>query len=1111
MSKAATCSAWSRAGLLFGVSLGALVVTTPALAQASQDTATEESVPPGETPAEADAKLEAQSIADVTAKSPPADDAIVITGSRIRRTEATSASPLQIIDPTIGFRRGQSSTAELIQSSPIAAGSTQITAAISTNFITNGGPGSQTISLRGLGAERTLVLLNSKRAGPAGTRGGVSSFDLNVLPSSIIKSVEILKDGASSIYGSDAIAGVVNILTKRDTDGLELTGSSTVPLHSGGEQYDVSATWGKDFGRGHVLLSGSYFKQNMMRRGDRKFLDCPEDWLFRNEHSDERIDTIDPRTNKPACVNGVTWGHVWTYYAYNLPDFPNATLLQPDFGQNLGQYGAIGVPPATGYGDLHAPPGYFQVGVPGDPLGYALTNSYSGYEQASSVIPRTTRKTLYADGSFDVTDHVELYGEFLFNNRTTFTDSIVQIYNFGPANFDPTPGEPFPGFYNDPEGGFVYLSPTNIIDKYDNTIDVDYYRAVAGVRGDIGDNWRWDLYGQYSRSVGKYTYNQIIEDALYTQWYKYGTCEGPVLNPDRHPEGSVTPISGKQCIDINWVSPDFLSGNLSPEEFDFLIGEETGKTKYVQKYVEGSIAGDLFNLPGGPLGVALGAVYRRDSINDRPGDITMAPNPLYDPSIPLGSAGCLDDPDTQQVEEPCAEFVDNAYANPISSGHTLGHSETTEAFGEVNIPIFKNAPFARSLDLSAAARITNVKAVRGSDGFTDTNKGNWTYKLQGNWQVTDWLRLRSTYGTSFRAPALFEQFLAGQVSGARQVSVDPCVRWQAGLNANTITPRIAANCQADQTFNGGPAGGISPTHSGAGIQVKVFRSGGIGQLDPETSRSFTASAILTPHFSFLPDTDFALTADYFNIQVKGEITQLGAANILRGCYDAEDFPTNPLCTLFRRGQIGNSSLLIDVQDSFINVNRQRNRGVDFTLRANHRFGGDTRFSFLGNATYQIQDDITLFGGELDDLNGEIGDPKFTADVNLNLDKGPWSFFWGINYVGKTSNEKEFTADNGGICFDQNDDPNDPFVAVFGGQYCYDVTTQATFYHSASITRRIADDRFQITMGVSNIFDTTPPRISPGGVFGDIGQVAGLGSQYDWLGRRFFLNVRARFK
>ena len=116
------------------------------------------------------------------------EDAIVVTGSRIRRSEATSASPLQIIDPVISRRSGLNETAEIIQNSPIASGSAQVNSAISVNAQgANGGPGAQTISLRGLGAERTLVLLNSRRAGPAGTRGEVSSFDLGVLPASIIE------------------------------------------------------------------------------------------------------------------------------------------------------------------------------------------------------------------------------------------------------------------------------------------------------------------------------------------------------------------------------------------------------------------------------------------------------------------------------------------------------------------------------------------------------------------------------------------------------------------------------------------------------------------------------------------------------------------------------------------------------------------------------------------------------------------------------------------------------------------------------------------------------------------------------------------------------------
>ena len=1059
MGSGGLASTLVRAQLLAGVSAAAMLIATPALAQ-------EAPPPTDEAPAEAAPAPQVEIARPEPA--PTSDTQIIVTGSRIRRTEATSAAPLQIIDPTIARQEGNNSTAEMIQSSPIAGGSSQTTSAISTNFVTNGGPGSQTINLRGLGAERTLVLLNGRRAGPAGTRGAVAAFDLNVLPGSVIRSIEILKDGASSIYGSDAIAGVVNILTKKDTAGIELNGYGNITQHKGGEQFDLNATWGKTFERGHVTVSADYYKQNMLRRGDRKFLGCPEDYMFRSDRK-TRADLIDPRTGSPRC-NGVVWGHVWTYYAYNLPDFPSVVLLQPDFGDNLGQW-LPAIPPAAGYGDISVPPGFFAVSTNGDPMANALTNLYHPFEAKSSVIPKTKRYTAYADASYEITDSIELYTEFLYNKRKTFTDSFTQIYNFGYAGTEPFEGDPFPGFYQ-PFGGFVILSPTGIADTYDNKIDVNYYRAVAGATGKLFGDWTFDAYGQYSHNLGKYTYDQLLRDSIESQNYKTGSCVG-----------TFTPIANKPCIDINWVDPNFLAGNLTQEQTDFLFDTETGKTKYDQRYLEASATGTLFHLPAGNVGLAAGAVWRKDEIDDQPGHITMARNPDEDPN----------DPDD--------DFVDNGFANPISSGHTFGHSITKEAFAEINVPILRNSPIAKSLEFSGAARVTNVKAVRGSDGFSDSSNGNWTYKLQGNWQVTDWVRLRSTYGTSYRAPALFEQFLANQVSGDTQRNVDPCVRWAEGLANGTITQRIADNCAADQSFVGGPTTGIAPDHSGAGIQVSIFNSGGIGVLDPETSRAMTASIIFTPQIS--ADTSLALTIDYFDIKVKGEITQLGADNILRGCYNSLDFPNDPLCTLFERGQDGDPQNVRNVFDKFININRQHNRGLDFTLRARHRLGGFGSLSFLANATYQLKDDITLFGGTIDDLNGEIGDPKLVADLNTTLNHKKTSVFWGVDFVGKSSNEKQFIQDNGALC-----NFNSDTQAIFG-DYCYKVTTGATFYHSASVTQRFgAKDRYEFTLGVSNIFDTKPPRISTPAVQ-NIGQVPAV-SQYDWLGRRLFISAKARF-
>ena len=154
---------------MLGVALGAVAVSQPAFAQDAAEEPLEEAAAPA-----------------------PAADAIVVTGSRIRSvTPFNSPDPIAVLDPEVAKREGRTDLASTLQGSSIAAGSTQVTAALSSNFVTNGGPGAQTIDLRGLGANRTLVLLNGRRAGPAGTRGGVSSFDLNVLPLSIVSDIQI--------------------------------------------------------------------------------------------------------------------------------------------------------------------------------------------------------------------------------------------------------------------------------------------------------------------------------------------------------------------------------------------------------------------------------------------------------------------------------------------------------------------------------------------------------------------------------------------------------------------------------------------------------------------------------------------------------------------------------------------------------------------------------------------------------------------------------------------------------------------------------------------------------------------------------------------------------
>jgi len=291
-----------RAALLFGISLGTLLAATPALAQTASPPA---QAPAGQPTPPTSAQQKAAQNAPATVPTTGGDTAvtenqnnIVITGTRIRQPEFTSPDPVARIDPQIAQQAGKLDTSDMLQSSPIASGSTQITSALSSNFVTNGGPGSETIDLRGLGPNRTLVLLNGRRAGPAGTRGGVSSFDLNVLPQSIVQRVDVLKTGASSIYGSDPVAGVVNLITKTDFNGLQVDGFANVPTHKGGEVFSGSVLWGKSNDRGHIMVALDYYKQNELARGDRSYLSCPAAYVFREGSRTERADLIDPRTGK---------------------------------------------------------------------------------------------------------------------------------------------------------------------------------------------------------------------------------------------------------------------------------------------------------------------------------------------------------------------------------------------------------------------------------------------------------------------------------------------------------------------------------------------------------------------------------------------------------------------------------------------------------------------------------------------------------------------------------------------------------------------------------------------------------------------------------------------
>jgi iron complex outermembrane receptor protein len=1001
---------------------------------------------------------------------------IVVTGSRIRTSPFSSPDPITVIDPDLEEKAGEADTAEILQTSPIAAGSFQITSVLSAgSFVTNGGVGAQTLSLRGLGAERTLILVNGRRAGPSGTRGAVGAFDLNVIPASLIESVEILKTGASSIYGSDAIAGVVNLLTKKKTDGLEMRGFVSAPFDSGGESYNVSAAYGKQFSRGHIIGGLDYYRRNDLRRGDRDYLMCAEEYLFNRDG--DRLEILDPRTGEPRCntlqANFVALGTTRTI----SPGVTYSNIQFNNPGDRLNEF----LPPVVNTGTFGVPTGFFPIAIacsgtnpaaiPSFPLcrnALALLNQQVPLQARADVFPDLKRYTAWLDGSFDITDNVQLVGELLYNKRQTHTDGVRQLFftqftgltglpasqctaarrALNPHCSPTGTGDPTnAGFY-----GNFFITPVIPIATSVDT-DIDYYRAVGGVKADLGgmlDGWRFDSYLQFSRSDGDYTNSRVFLDAIETQEFRSRSCL----------PGEVTRVRGVPCMDVDFTDPRVLAGDFNAAERDFLFGEETGNTKYDQLTGEASLAGNLFHLPAGPVGVAVGVQYRRDEIDDTPGEIVQSNN-VWGQSV---------------------------------AGRTAGFTRSQEAFGEVSIPLIHNTRFIQSLDLSAAARLTNNYAER-HDGVHDSDKGNWTYKLGFNWQTTNWLRFRGTYGTSYRAPALFEQFLADQTGFQGQAAIDPCIRWQERVDQGSLSPVIGERCEAL---------GIPGDYTAAGSSSAVVaQGGGIGVLEPETSKAKTLSVIFTPDRGLWDGMKFSVAVDYFDIDVSGEITTLGAANILFSCFDSDNYPNDPTCGLFERDLDSTSSRylqIISVRDPFININRQRNRGVDLTARLSQDLGSMGTFGALAQMTWQIEDLFILFQGEKEEFEGEIGEPKWVGDFRFNWDKGPWGVFYGLNVIGGVSSEEVLRNQRGDVCFRS---------AIRGGDICPIYKFKPQFYHTASVTREIGE-RFSMTLGVNNIFDTKPPRTS--GSFGPvstIGQTSIFATQYDLIGRRAFIAVRAK--
>ncbi|MFC7378970.1 TonB-dependent receptor plug domain-containing protein [Brevundimonas sp. GCM10030266] len=933
---------------------------------------------------------------------------VVVTGTRIRNPEYTSASAVQVLTSENADARGIPDVAQALLNSTLAVSSFQLNDQL-TGYVTAGGGGTQSVALRGAGPQRTLTLLNGRRAGPAGTRGQVQAFDLGVIPGGVLERTEILKDGASAIYGSDAVAGVINIITRRDLDGGSMNAFYSQPFEDGGEQLRLDASFGRTFERGYFNIAAEYAKTYIQRRGDRDYTSCTLD-LLRDPITGQRLDYIDPITGDYKCYN------LNTNYVSLLTTGQNIVRMQPGYTYPTALQGN------NVRADLSTE--WARFNRAGFPLTYQYTPSDHPLWREASVISPNERQSIFLSAGFDLTENVELYGEFLYNNRQSSQIGVAQVFqSFAQRNIVSGAGNFLPASNpNNPFGENVQTVAPYASSSFQ---DVDYYRGVIGLRGTFGD-WDWDVYGQYSLSDADYNNGPRI----YLD--RFLALNSPNVACTNTPLGGN--VSNFDCSalpgGIPWTSARVLAGDFTDAERNFLFFTENNTTTYDHAYIEGTISTpSLFTLPAGDVGAAFGVQYRKEEIDDTPG----------------------------------AQAILRNTALYTTSGRTAGSDTIKEAFAELDIPLLANMPWFDDLRLNLSGRLSDYESYGSSE----------TYKVGLNWAVTPEVRFRSSYGTSFRAPALYEQFLGAQV-GYQGQTIDPCYNY---LENESIDPAVLAGCIAD---------GANTTLGGSSVAVSSV--GGRGVLTAETADNFTIGFVITPQT--LP---ISVAVDYYEFTVNDAVSQLGATEIITRCYQGR----TAFCDLYTRvgGTGADAGRLATVNNSYTNVSEQNNRGIDVQARWSEEYSFG-RLTIESAHNFKLEDSEVI-EGETTNFDGRtfnLGGPAYSGNLYMTLSRGDFSYFYGIDVIGSGSD----VADQGGVIFG-----NSKYVAPNG--VLYDFETPVWTTHSASI-RYSNDAGWTASVGVQNLWDESPPIM--GAANFRVGTAALNG--YDMRGRRLSLRIGRRF-
>ena len=1005
------------------------------------------------------------------------EDRIVVTGSRIQTPgNFESTSPMVTIDEGI---LEQSSTAAIESNlnrlpqfvpaqTPTAGGDIQPTA---TNT-----PGAATISLRGIGANRNLVLIDGRRGTPGNASGVV---DISTIPSAAIERVEVISGGASATYGADAVAGVTNFILKKNFEGLELDGQFGITQEGDGFEYQLSGIMGTDFadGRGNVSIAMSMNTREANFQRDRSW------------YQDAYTDPSNTIAGQFFIESpGINFGFG------NLPDFgtvfpggPNGNFFEPAaFGQTVyvNPDGSAFTNNFGGFGNS----GFNQT-TDGNPFLRTDAGTITQNNTDFYLILPLTRYNGFARGNYEINDWIGAFGQMMFSHVETFTrNEPGPIFagwgvDVSPLSLDrdqlPDDLWDLLDSRADPDGDFTVT--TLLPDNRETFTDVTTYSLIAGLEGSVpGTDFTWEAFvshgvsSTFARQTGVYSLERmrtVLQSGNFGEgFFQQGNAV----------QGGFGASSGSCTTGLNFYQPP--AGGFSEDCLEAVRADLKNRSEVRQTIVEANVQGGLVDVPAGTVRFAVGGSYREQNYEFLNDTLTTQGRSFQDQALGI-----------------------------YPSGNAFGFYDVHELYGELLIPVLSDIPGIQQFNLELGGRISDYS----------TTGTSYTYKVLGDWEVTDWMRIRGGYNRAERAPNIGELFLSAQQSFGFNNLGDLCAvgNPSAFSAGGTNGANVEAVCRvlmdqsgdlnADDFYYQQDAMGTYVNGAGSTATFGFAFPTLVGNptLTPETSDTWTAGIVLQPYFGG-SISRARLTVDWFSISVDDAIGAQSVGSAQRQCFDPAfnpDVLTDPVAAannLLCQGITRNTQNggLGNVFTTYVNSGRFKVSGIDVAFDVGLDVGpGTLSLNVLANylldfkvAELPVDPLVDYVGTEGTSVNG-LNNGAYEYRVLTTL-----GYAWGPAYLGLQWQHLAAVEDSTEALFPT---PTNGYPAYnifdLNGSYALSDTVNFRF-------------------GVQNLFNKRPPlgnvntaNTSPAAD----GNLPGGGFNalfYDTNGRRFYLGANFQF-